>query len=529
MTTSIYNASAETLTPEEAPAQEAQEAPRAEARAEIRRTWASSSIFVLISVAVVLTTLAYGTVHSWSLAIFQGSAALLVVLWMVDAWQSRTLRFSRNPLQLPLVGLLMIGIIQLLPLGSGAGVDGGALSVAPTRSLSLDPYTTRLVLVQIAALFVYFAAALAFTDSPRRLRLLVYTVTIFGFLLALLGLIQHFTSPTTIYWFRDLPTSTPFGPFINRHHFAGYMELALALPLGLLFSGAVERDRRLLYGFAVAMMSIALIMTNSRGGIISLFALICFLAAVSGFGRNKEVSDDEEARGSRALRAVVRVGVALSLVIALFVGVVLLGGESVLSRFVGTVNTEDPTTGRAHFWSMTLNIIRDHPLVGAGLGAFGLAYTRYDTRNGLFRLEQAHNDYLQVMADAGVFGAIFGLLFIVMLFRMGFQRTQTKDKFRRGVALGALAGCFAVLTHSFFDFTLHTTSNALLFLVLATLATVNGRVEQGSAAGQSRGRRRRRHHRSRSHSSTRASASSRSGTLADGQESGAGHPLRGAG
>lgn len=474
----------------------------------------------MILLAIVLTTLAFGTVHSWSLAVFQGSAALVIVFWMLDAWQSRTLRISRNPLQLPLAALLIIGVTQLLPLGA-PGAGSGALSVAPARSLSLDPYTTRLVLIKIASLIVYFAAALAFTDSPRRLRILVRTVTIFGFMLALLGLIQYFTSPTTIYWVRELPTSTPFGPFINRHHFAGYMELALALPLGLLFSGAVERDKRLLYGFAVAIMGIALIMTNSRGGIISFFAEVCFLAAVSGFWR-KEGAAEESARGGRALRAVVRVGLALGLVITLFVGVVLLGGESVLSRFVGTVNTEDPTTGRAHFWSMTLDIIRDHPLVGAGLGAFGLAYTRYDTRNGLFRLEQAHNDYLQVLADAGIVGAICGLFFLIMLFRMGFQRRETEDKFRRGVAMGALAGCFAVLVHSFFDFTLHTTSNALLFLMLATLATVNGRVEQASAEGKSHGRRRRRRgHRSRSNTLASSSSSSSSGTLAEGQESSA--------
>jgi hypothetical protein len=65
-----------------------------------------------------------------------------------------------------------------------------------------------------------------------------------------------------------------------------------------------------------------------------------------------------------------------------------------------------------------------------------------------------------------------------MLFRMGFARRESKDDFRRGVAVGALAGCFAVLVHSFFDFTLHTTSNALLFLVLAALATIDSRVEE---------------------------------------------------
>jgi O-antigen ligase len=141
------------------------------------------------------------------------------------------------------------------------------------------------------------------------------------------------------------------------------------------------------------------------------------------------------------------------------------------------VNTSDPTTGRAHFWSVTLDIIKAHPYLGTGLGAFGVIYTKYDTRNGLYRLEQAHNDYLQVLSDAGIIGALLAFSFVALLFWKAISRAHSRDDFRRGVALAALSGCFAVLVHSFFDFTLHTTSNALLFLVLAALATLNGRVD----------------------------------------------------
>ncbi len=122
-------------------------------------------------------------------------------------------------------------------------------------------------------------------------------------------------------------------------------------------------------------------------------------------------------------------------------------------------------------------MIKANPVIGTGLGAFGVIYTRYDSRNGLFRLEQAHNDYLQVLSDAGILGAALALFFVILLFRRAFVRTESRDDFRRGVALAALGGCFAVLVHSFFDFTLHTTSNALLFLILAAMATLNGRVE----------------------------------------------------
>lgn len=464
----------------------------------LRHTLASRFLYLLLCVALVLSALAYGTVHYWTLSIFSLGAVGVLILWAVDAWKLGVLRISSNFLQLPLLGMLALGCFQLLPLRDPQAAE--LLNLPPVRTLSLDPNSTRLVLVQVAALFIYFAAVLVFTDTSRRLRLLVRTIIIFGFFLAIFGLTQSLTSPTRIYWIRELSQSTAFGPFINRHHFAGYMELALGIPLGLLFSGAIEKEKRVIYLFAVGLMGIALMLTNSRGGIISLMAEIIFLGLISSFGspqRHRDRHrDDEHERDPLAaqrrrpfLGIAARIGLALALIAAMVVGVILAGGEGAISRFVGTVNSDDPTTGRAHFWSVTLDIIKANPALGTGLGAFGVVYTQYDSRNGLYRLEQAHNDYLQVLSDGGIVGALLGLVFIVMFFKMGFARRKSKDRFRGGVATGALAGCFAVLIHSFFDFTLHTTSNALLFLILAALATMNGRVEEVRSVRRRRRRR----------------------------------------
>src|SRR4029453_14342743 len=173
---------------------------------------------------------------------------------------------------------------------------------------------------------------------PHRLHVLVRTILIFGFCLARFGLTQSIATPTRVYWIRELPQSTAFGPFINRHHFAGYMELTLALPLGLLFTGSVERDKRFIYLFAAGLMGVALIMTNSRGGIISLVAEVLFLAAIAGFRRSHRKNGEEKTR--RASGAAVRTALALGLIVILFGGVVLMGGEGTLSRFVGTVNAD---------------------------------------------------------------------------------------------------------------------------------------------------------------------------------------------
>lgn len=453
----------------------------------IRHTMASRFAFLIICLAIILSALAYGTVHYWALSLFFLGGVTVLLLWLVDSWNLGSFRLSRNVLQLSLVAMFVLGLVQLLPLRQPANVGGNTIPLV--NSLSFDPYSTRLILVQVAALTIYFAAVLIFTDTPKRLRLLVRTIIVFGFFLAIFGLTQSFTSPDKVYWIRELPQAQAFGPFINRHHFAGYMELTLALPLGLVFTGAIEREKKFIYLFAAGLMAVALIMTNSRGGLISLFAEVLFLVATMGLRRRRHKKRESHHARPWLRSAAVKAGLALTLIVVMFCGVVLLGGEEALSRIVGSVNTDDPTTGRAHFWSVSVDIIKSHPLLGIGLGAFGVVYTGYDTRNGMYRLEQVHNDYLQVLVDGGIIGAAIGLFFLVNLFRMGFQRRDSRDDFRRGVATGALAGCFAVLIHSFFDFTLHTPANALLFLVLAALATINGRVEDVHSRGKKRQRR----------------------------------------
>ena len=114
-----------------------------------------------------MTTLAYGTVHYWALAAFSLGAAGIICLWAVDGLVLGSMQISRNPLQWPLLGIIVLGLIQLLPFRAP---DNAGLPLSPVRTLTLDPYSTRLVIVQVASLLVYFAATLIFTDTPRRLR-----------------------------------------------------------------------------------------------------------------------------------------------------------------------------------------------------------------------------------------------------------------------------------------------------------------------------------------------------------------------
>jgi O-antigen ligase len=133
------------------------------------------------------------------------------------------------------------------------------------------------------------------------------------------------------------------------------------------------------------------------------------------------------------------------------------------------------SSGRSHFWAIALKIFFDYPVLGAGLNAFGVAFTGYDTWNGNNRVEQAHNEYLQILADAGIVGFACVAAFIYLLFKYSLSAIEAAadNVYRKSAARGALAGCFGILIHSFFDFPLRTPANAFFFLLLTVIATVS--------------------------------------------------------
>jgi O-antigen ligase len=438
---------------------------------------AGSVVFFTLCAALVFAPVAFGAVDFWALGILALAVLIIAFAWLFETWKTGQFRFSANRLQLPLIGLILIGLIQLLPFGS-ADVADGMLSVPAVSSLSLDPYATRLAVVQLSVYLVFFAAALTFVNSQRRLQKIVLLVIVVAALLAFTGILLRLANPTEVLGVRASPHAIPFGPFINQHHFAAFMELAIGLTLGLLYNQSTRGDKRYLMIIAVVIMGTALIFTSSRGGMLSLLGVIAFVTLFYFFGANSEA----RAAGTTEQKSFFQgkfavIGGGLALVLVLFGSILLLGGEQSLTRGIGLQATDDVSSGRTHFWSVALQIIRDYPILGAGLDAFGVAFTRYDTWNGTFRVEQAHNDYLQIFADAGIAGFVCAVAFIYFLFQKGFRAIgQTTDRYRRGVAVGALAGCFGILLHSFFDFPLRTPSNAFYFLTLAMLATISAHI-----------------------------------------------------
>jgi O-antigen ligase len=434
----------------------------------------SFAIVVLLCVIPSLATVLFGGVDSITWILLTALSLAMIVLWLIETWRAKGLLLNTSALTLPLIGLLVVGIVQMLPVGPGG------------NTLTLDPYATQLFVTQLLLLSVYLVACLTFINSEKRLRAVVVFVLIFGAAMAFVGILQHLASPDTLYG-RSLPSqSVPFGPFVNQHHFAAFMEMIGGLAIGLLF-GSTAKDKKVLVAIALVIMVVALVLTGSRGGMLSFTALTIFATMLNFLYRKAKPSD--EPRSTK--RKLVIAGGVLTIVIGILGTILFLGADESLTRGIGLSNAPaEVSNGRLHFWSVALNMFWDHPVIGVGLDAFGVAFTKYDTWNGVFRIERAHNDYLQTLAEAGIVGLGLVLAFIYFLFRKGMRVVASAGTgFRRDVVIGALAGCFGILVHSFFDFPLRTWSNSFFFLMLAAIATVSIRASTEQSTHKRRKRR----------------------------------------
>lgn len=426
----------------------------------------------MIYVIIAVSTLLYGAVHQGVLALVYVTIALMAVLWAVAGIRRGSIGISREPVQLILFAACLYGLIQAIPIGV-ADSAGGVENIPQT--LSLDPFATQVTALHFLALGLFLSIVCVSIDSASRLRRLALFVTVFGAIYAFYAILQSVLSPTAIYGLLERPM--PFGSFVSRNNYAALMEIAIAIPLGMLFSGSVSQDKRLIYLTASVLMGVSIVLSGSRGGLIAMIVQVVFLVFVTYAQRD---------RGSRILK----LGLGAGLLVAIVLGTAFVGGENALTRIQDGQTTAEGVVTRPQIWKVTLKMIEANMPFGVGLGAYGVAYTRYDEASGFERVEQAHNDYLQVVSDGGIVGGILGVAFLFLVVRLGWRGVRVSNIERRGIATGAIAGLFGVLLHSLFDFVLHTTAIALLFLtLLAMLIAANSKFSDDTPEQEKRRRR----------------------------------------
>jgi len=439
-------------------------------------------IYFLLLATIVLTAIPYGMVQPWWISLFECLVFVTAMLALIEAIISKRSSLDLS-LVVPLFALTLFALVQSAPLFSGPG------PMNPRTSISADPYGTRLFAIQLFALTLVVLLLRRHISNRARLRGLIYVIIGVGAATALFGIARQNLQHAPGFVLPALPVGRGFGQFINRNHFALLLEMTLGLTLGLIV-GERGKHRRIFVLIPIgALLWCALIYSNSRGGIIASFCQLLFLLVLFHPVRHLAVRQvDKKERGPRNLTGGLAVRAFLIVcLIALFAyGVSWIGGERVVSNFqlAATDFTDQEmenniNTSRKQIWAATWEMSKANPVTGLGFGGYWIGITRYHHASGEITPQQAHNDYLELLASGGLIGCALTAWFLVIFFRRAKTSLRSQDSFYRAACLGAITGMFGVVVHSFVDFGMHITINALLFCALLVIAVQGDRLPPG--------------------------------------------------
>jgi len=343
------------------------------------------------------------------------------------------------------------------------------------HALSIRPPATLAGVAVIGSLMLFIVGASRLL-SIQGVRGVAHAIAVIGVVLALTGIIQHavVTNGKVYGFWTPKMGGNPYGPFVNKNHFGGWMLMALPVVFGLI-CGAVARgmdgvrptlrdrllwfsspdaSRLLLLSGAALVMAVSLFLTMSRSaegafGLSIAITAIAILRKQSGTAR--------------------RVA-ALSIVLALAgAAVAWIGPDAIVAHFADP-NWQD-LNNRKGAWIDAIAIARRYPLTGTGLNTYGFATLFYQTFDLAQHYAQAHNDYLQLAAEGGALLVVPALVclavFIVAVRRRFADETSVTTYWIR---TGAVTGIAAMALQEVAEFSLQMPGNAFLFAVLCAMA-----------------------------------------------------------
>ncbi len=384
---------------------------------------------------------AFGAVQPWSVFVLEAGSVLLTMVWLRRQWIEGDISIQWNPLYLPMAAFGLLILAQIV-----------------FRLSAYRHETISIALLYFAYALLCFLCGQSLLRSANA-RNLAVIFTVFSSAMAGFALLQGIAPNGKLYWLYPLSQGGwIYGPYVNHNHYAGLMELLVPIPLILSLTRLAEDRERIAAGVASAVMVATIFLSGSRGGMIAIFVELAVLAVILF-------------QQKRSVRVAIGLG---AFVVVLAVMLTWLGGKELTAR-VSSISAESRTeiSGgmRSSIDRDTLHMFRDKPVLGWGLGTFPTVYPQFRTFYTNFFVNEAHNDYLQLLSETGLVGFGIMIWFLVVLFRSAIPKIGTWMVDVNGaVTLACLLGVSGILVHSLFDFNLQIPANAALFYVFCSIA-----------------------------------------------------------
>jgi O-antigen ligase len=400
-----------------------------------------------VSTILVVAPLAFGATTREAAMIFVAASWSLFLGWLIQSVLRGRLPVMTHPMFPPAALLLAFTAVPWM------------------AGLSMTPDATEIEWLRWMGYVALAVVAAASVDSPQNLKAFCGALAVAGFVIAAMGIAQYLTADGRLYWTWKLESGgRMFGPYVNRNHFAGLMELWCPLALGMAMLPQHRLTQRWFWSVLALVMGGAVVLSGSRGGVISLIvAVLAFTLLIAA-----------QRAGKRAVLWL------LAAMLFTFSGVLALERGELLQRYEAVLRPhqyqqEDAASYRFAAWKDTVTLIRQTPLTGSGLDTFAARFPTVRSFATDLIWTHAHNDFLQFAAETGLVGAALALWMLVA----GARETSRNLTRTSGTATGALlaaiaAGCIGFMAHGWLDFNFHIPANAASFVVLASLVSVRG-------------------------------------------------------
>jgi len=401
---------------------------------------AGSALFYGLFGLLMFAPLAFGAVEAWSIFVMEAASATLLLLWIGKQVLEGEVRIRRNPV------FVVMGIFGLL------------IAAQLVFRISAYPHETmsRALLYICYAMLCFLASQTLLRVSQARRLALIFSL--YGAVVAGFALIQGISSNGRLYWIRQPRMGGwIYGPYVNHNHYAGLMEMLAPIALVLSLTEVASAKARYMAAAAAAVMVGTIFLSESRGGMLAVAAELLILAVLL-------------AKQKQGLRTAIGLGIFLVVGLGLLMWV---GGAELSQRIasIGTSHPELPSDVRTYINRDGFRMFLKKPILGWGLGTFPVVYPQFRSFYTNFFVNEAHNDYLQLLVEMGLLGFGTAIWFLVTVYARAIKKIGNwTGEISGALTVACLLGLSGILVHSMIDFNLQIPANAALFFVMCTVA-----------------------------------------------------------
>ena len=432
-------------------------------------------ILCLFIVLVVFTPIAFGSTQPWAIFVFETAVWLMAVSWLLKLGVERSFSVRAVIFYIPVLLFILLILFELIPFPAGLvkNISPAACEIktfaynffggtANSLSLSIDNYSSFTGLVRYSCYFIVFFIGINELKTFKQINLVLAVILVTGFVISVFAIIQKFTWSGKIFWVHEISGRYGvFGPFVNYDHYGGYINMVIMVGFGFILSG-IDASKKALIGFMVIVMGASLLLSQSRGAVISFLAGLGYAASMLLFLRK---SYDKKTFISMIVSIIAVVAFILLLIYWIDWGVITGRLSTVLYLEKNYMNP------RLDIWRDSFELVRQFPVFGVGFNAYSAAFPMVQSSHTELFWRYAHNDYLQLLIESGPFALLLVLSFFTAFFVNVIRKIKmSSNEHLVSMLVGASAAVVTMLVHSFVDFNLHITSNAFLFALVTAIA-----------------------------------------------------------